>query len=223
MSTSDQPTREEPASALDARLVDAATAVLAESGWDGLTQERVAERAGMSRVTTWRQGITRERLIGALLDRLGVDFRETLWPVLTADGTGAHRLRLGLDRLCDVVDRHLPLLVASDRAFHHGFREQHGAAGVNFVDPFARFLSEGAADGSLRAVEGDLGETAEVVFNTVCWTFLHLRSAHDVPTERARGLVIDLVLRGLAGPGSPADQAAGVASDDRRAVTPTNR
>ncbi len=198
MSTSRQRIRQEPASALDTRLVDAATSVLAESGWDGLTQERVAERAGMSRVTTWRQGITRERLIGALLDRLGVDFRETLWPVLTADGDGAQRLRLGLERLCDVVDRHIPLLVASDRAFHHGFREQHGAAGVNFVDPFARFLSEGAADGSLRPVEGDLLETAEVVFNTVCWTYLHLRSAHEVPSTRARTLVIDLVLRGLA-------------------------
>ncbi len=198
MSTSDQPTRDEPASALDARLIDAATSVLAESGWDGLTQERVAERAGMSRVTTWRQGITRDRLIGALLDRLGVDFREALWPVLTADGSGGQRLRLGLERLCDVVDRHIPLLVASDRAFHHGFRQQHGAAGVNFVDPFARFLSEGAADGSLRPVEGDLIETAEVVFNTVCWTYLHLRSAHEIPRARARAVVIDLVLRGVA-------------------------
>ncbi len=198
MSTQDPPTRNAlPEVALDARLVDAAVAVLADVGWDGLTQERVAERAGMSRVTTWRQGVTRERLIGALLDRLGADFRETLWPVLTADGSGAKRLRLGLGGLCDVVDRHIPLLLASDRAFHHGFRQQHGAAGVNFVDPFARFLSEGAGDGSLRSMEGDAAETAEVVFNTVCWTYLHLRSAHDVPGERARDLVIDLVLRGL--------------------------
>ena len=205
MSTSKQRSRQEPASALDTRLVDAATSVLAESGWDGLTQERVAERAGMSRVTTWRQGITRERLVGALLDRLGVDFRETLWPVLTADGGGAQRLRLGLDRLCDVVDRHIPLLVATDRAFHHGFRTEHGAAGVNFVDPFARFLSEGAADGSLRPVQGDLLETAEVVFNMVCWTYLHLRSAHEVPSGRARALVIDLVLRGLTTASSEAE------------------
>jgi AcrR family transcriptional regulator len=184
---------------LDPRLVDAAAAVLADGGWDGLTQERVAERAGISRVTVWRQGITRERLIGALLDRLGADFRATMWPVLTAEGTGASRLRLGLLGLCDVVDRHVPLLVASDRAFHRAFREQHGAAGVNFVDPFARFLGEGAADGSLRPVEGDPAEVAEVVFNTVCWTYLHLRSAHEVPPDRARALVIDLLLRGLAG------------------------
>jgi len=96
------------------------------------------------------------------------------------------------------VDRHIPLLDASDRAFHRGFRQEHGAAGVNFVDPFVRFLSEGVADGSLGPVGGDLQETAEVVFNMVCWTYLHLRSAHEVPSARARELVIDIVLRGLA-------------------------
>ncbi len=201
MSSPQQRTRQVQTRALDARLLDAAAAVLAESGWEGLTQERVAERAGMSRVTTWRQGATRERLAGGLLDRLGVDFRETLWPVLTTEGSGAERLRLGLERLCDVVDRHIPLLVASDRAFHRGFREQHGAVGMNFVDPFARFLSEGSADGSLRPVEGDLLESAEVVFNMVCWTYLHLRSAHEVPSQQARALVIDLVLRGLTATG----------------------
>jgi AcrR family transcriptional regulator len=187
--------------AIDPRILETASELLAEGGWDGLTQERLAERAGVSRVTTWRQGITRERVIGALLDRLGNDFRETLWPVLTATGSGAERLALGLERLCDVVDRHQPLLLASDRAFHYRFREEHGAAGVNFVDPFARFLAEGVADGSLRAVEGDLGEMAEIVFNTVCWTYLHLHSAHEVPGKRARALVIDLVFRGLAAPG----------------------
>ena len=186
------------ASTLDPRLLDAATAILAEFGWDGLTQERVAVRAGVSRVTTWRQGITRERLVAELLNRLGEDFRETLWPVLTAGGTGAERLTSGLERLCDVVDRHAPLLLASDRVFHYRFREEHGAAGVNFVEPFARFMADGVADGSLRAFDDDPPEVAEVVFNTVCWTYLHLRAAHEVPPPRARGLVIDLVLHGLS-------------------------
>lgn len=182
---------------IDPRLVDAAIAVLTDSGWDGLTQERVAERAGMSRVTTWRQGATRERLIGALLDRLGEDFQASLWPVLTAPGSGAERLVLGLERLCDVIDRQQPLLRATNQAFHWGFREKHGATLIAFVEPYMRFLGEGSADGSLRPVEGDIGEAAEVVFNTVCWTYLHLRADHEVPAQRARELVIDLVMLGL--------------------------
>ena len=171
--------------------------VLAESGWDGLTQERVAERAGVSRVTAWRQGMTRERLIGAMLSRLGEDFRTTLWPVLTGPGSGAERLVVGLERLCDVIDRYAPLLNATNRAFHYEFREAHGASPVNFVEPYARFLAEGSADGSLRPVEGDMAEAAEVVFNTLCWTYLHLRSAHEVPSDRASKLVIDLITFGL--------------------------
>lgn len=192
-------------SAPDARLVEAAAAILDEAGWDGLTQERVSERAGVSRVTTWRQGVTRERLIAELLNRLGEDFRESLWPVLTREGSGAERLRAGLEQLCNVVDRHAPLLAASDRAFHHSFRQEHGAAGVNFVEPFVRFMSDGAQDGSLSAIDDDVAEMAEVVFNTVCWTYLHLRRAHDVPPPRARGLVIDLVLKGCAPPGRASD------------------
>jgi AcrR family transcriptional regulator len=183
---------------LDARVVDAAVAVLMESGWDGLTQERVAEKAGISRVTTWRQGITRERLIGALLDRLGDDFRAALWPVLTAPGNGAQRLVLGLERLCDVIDGNAPLLNATNKAFHWGFREEHGASLIAFVEPYSRFLAEGAADGSLRPIDGDLDEAAEVVFNTLCWTYLHLRSEHEVPPGRARTVVINLIMYGLA-------------------------
>jgi AcrR family transcriptional regulator len=190
----------QPQAPLDARLVDAAISVLAESGWEALTQERVAERAGMSRVTTWRQGVTRERLIGALLDRLGSDFRHALWPVLTAPGTGAQRLVLGLERLCDVIDLNAPLLSATNKAFHWEFREEHGASLIAFTEPYSRFLTEGAADRSLKSVEGDLDETAEVCFNTLCWTYLHLRSAHEVAPDRARGLVIGLIMHGLAAP-----------------------
>jgi hypothetical protein len=107
-------------------------------------------------------------------------------------------LVLGLERLCDVIDRNAPLLTATNKAFHWGFREEHGATLVAFIEPYARFLSEGAIDGSLRPVKGDLDEAAEVVFNTMCWTYLHLRSEHEVPPERARAVVINLIMYGLA-------------------------
>jgi len=183
---------------LDSRFTDAALALLAESGWSGLTQERIAERAGISRVTAWRQGATRDAVIATLLNRLGSDYREAMWPVLTGNGNGMQRLSRGLEQLCDVADRHLSLLLASDRVFHRGFREEHGGAGVDFVDPFARFIAEGVADGSLRSLSETPLEAAEIVFNTVCWTYVHLRGSHEWPTKKARSLVIDLVLRGIS-------------------------
>jgi AcrR family transcriptional regulator len=55
---------------MDDRLLDAAVAVLDEHGFAGLTLERVAERAGRSRVTLWRQGVTQDALLDGLLARL---------------------------------------------------------------------------------------------------------------------------------------------------------
>src|SRR5689334_25394128 len=95
--------------AIDEELRRATIEVLRERGWDGLTLERVAEAAGRARSTLWRQGLTREALVTALTGDLAEDFRASMYPVLTAGGTGLERLVRGLEALCDLLDRHLPL------------------------------------------------------------------------------------------------------------------
>src|SRR2546430_17596897 len=92
--------------------------VLRERGFDGLTLERVAEVAGRARSTLWRQGLSREALIQALVGELADHFRSTMYPCLTAGGTGHERLFPGLQELCDLLDPHLPLLLPPDQAFH---------------------------------------------------------------------------------------------------------
>src|SRR6476620_10511668 len=179
---------------VDARLRDAAISVLHERGWDGLTLERVAEVAGRARSTLWRQGMTRDVLIGALVGELAEDFRNAMYPVLTAGGTGRERLVQGLEALCELIDRHLPLMLATDEAFH-----QAPAPGQppDYLRPFITFLREGVADGSLE-VDGDVFETADVVFNVVAWPYVHLRGRHDWPADRARTRVVRVVLDGVA-------------------------
>ena len=172
----------------------ATIAVLRERGWDGLTLERVAEEAGRARSTLWRQGLTREVLVTALAGELAADFRETMFPILTTGGTGRDRLERGLVALCELLDRHLPLMLATDEAFH-----QDTAPGQppDYLHPFIQFLREGAADGSLDPGD-DLVETANVAFNAVAWTYVHLRGRHGWPAERTRSCVVDVVLNGLA-------------------------
>src|SRR5947208_16201452 len=92
---------------VDEELRRATIAVLRERGWDGLTLGRVAEAAGRARSTLWRQGLSREALIAALTGELASDFRDTMYPILTAGGTGRERLVRGLETLCDLLDRHL--------------------------------------------------------------------------------------------------------------------
>ena len=185
----------EPAPVRDPRLLDAAETVLAEAGWDGLTMERVAVIAGVSRATVWRQNASREALLAGLLARLAEDYQRAMWPVLTSDMTGLERLTAAANALCDTADRHLPALMASDNVFHGDFP---GPAS-DLLGPFARALRDGIADGTLRALD-DPDETAEVLFNAVCWPYVHLRARHEWPVERARAGLWDLLSLGLAVP-----------------------
>jgi AcrR family transcriptional regulator len=175
-------------------LHEATIAVLREWGWDGLTLERVAEAAGRARSTLWRQGLTRDVLVTALVGGLAADFRESMFPILTTGGTGRDRLERGLVALCELLDRHLPLMLATDEAFH-----QDTAPGQppDYLHPFIQFLREGAADGSLEPGD-DLVEAANVAFNAVAWTYVHLRGRHGWPADRTTSCVVDVVLNGLA-------------------------
>ena len=103
---------------VDDTLLDAAEAVLIERGFEGISLERVADRAGRSRVTLWRQGITKDVLVTGLLQRLSDDFQREFWPVLNGSGTGRDRLAACLTALFEVADRHLDLLAVSDEVFH---------------------------------------------------------------------------------------------------------
>ena len=189
-----KPMRERSGPVADAELHRATIAVLREQGWEGLTLERVAEAAGRARSTLWRQGLTREVLVTALVGELAADFRETMFPILTTGGTGRDRLERGLVALCELLDRHLPLMLATDEAFH-----QDTAPGQppDYLHPFIQFLREGAVDGSLEPGD-DLVEAANVAFNAVAWTYVHLRGRHGWPAERTASSVVDVVLNGLA-------------------------
>ncbi|HEY3550983.1 MAG TPA: hypothetical protein VGK69_08020 [Gaiellaceae bacterium] len=182
--------------AVDEELRRATIDVLRERGFSGLTLERVAEIGGRARSTLWRQGLTREVLVEALVGELAEDFRQTMYPILTSPGSGLERLTRGLEALCDLIDRHLPLMLATDEAFH-----QDTAPGVppDYLHPFIQFLREGARDGSLPEAE-DVIRAADIAFNMAAWPYVHLRGRHEWPAEEARSTVVAVVLRGITAP-----------------------
>src|SRR5437763_7196267 len=139
-----------PSLVVDDPIRRATIEVLRGHGFAGLTLERVAEVAGRARSTLWRQGLTRDALIQVLVGDLAADFRATMYPVLTSGGTGRERLARGLEGLCELLDRHLPLMLATDEAFH---QETGPGQPPDYLHPFIQFLREGAEDGSLPTVE----------------------------------------------------------------------
>lgn len=196
------------------RLWEAALDVVTAHGLDGLTMARLAARLGGSRMTLHRHGVTREGVIGLLAARAAEEYQRAVWPALTAAGTGRQRLEQALRSICVVADRYAPMLVGlytDDAGIFHDMatarQEGPGSATSTrnvFVDPLARLLRDGAADGTLRATDPDV--TATVLFNQVGWTFLALRAGQRWPGDRATDAVLDLALNGLVnGPGHGAD------------------
>jgi AcrR family transcriptional regulator len=180
---------------IDEQLRRATIEVLHERGFGGLTLERVAEVAGRARSTLWRQGLTRDALILGLIGDLADDFQATMYPVLTSGGTGRERLEAGLEKLCELLDRHLPLMLATDEAFHQATGPDEPP---DYLHPFIRFFREGAEDGTLPNHD-DVVEAADIAFNAVAWPYVHLRGRHGWPAERARTRIVRLVLDGIAG------------------------
>ena len=182
---------------VDEGLLDAAEAVLIEHGFEGVSLERVAERADRSRVTLWRQGVTKDTLVTGLLQRLTDDFVSAFWPVLNAPGNGRRQLEAALEALFDVADRHLDLLAVSDEVFHWAAERCEFPAGSHgFLGPFIGALRRGAEDGSL-ALPGRIEESADVVFNTACWGYVHLRQRHRWSRKRARSPIEALLVHGI--------------------------
>jgi AcrR family transcriptional regulator len=199
----------EPAPLLDDAVLRAAAQVISAHGWHDFTLERVAHAAGVSRVTLYRRGVTRDVLVDALTVGAAQAWQAALWLPLTDPGTAAQRLEAALRACCAVVEQHLALLAglstAPDPIFHldaPATRDGRDTRAV-YVRPFERLLRDGVAEGTLR---GDIepGETATLLFNIVPRTYLHLRSAHGWDAQRTTTGLLGLLLPGLlaGGPGT---------------------
>ncbi len=187
---------------MDADVLDAAAAVIADHGYAGLTLARVANAAGTSRMTLHRRQVTLRAVVAGLALRAAAEFQTALFPVLSGTGPAQDRLLNALDAVFDLADRHLQLLAglyADDDAVFHAPPGRDGSLPTDpvFVAPFAKLLADGEADGTLRP-QRDRQETATVLFNSAGWGYVQLRHAQRWPPGRARDGIRSLVMGGLA-------------------------
>jgi AcrR family transcriptional regulator len=182
--------------AIDRPILDAAVAVIAEHGWDGLTLERVAERAALSRPTLWRRGIRRDQLIAAILKRLAESYREAMLGAVLTEGSGRDRLERAMNALFDVADQHLQLLSASDTEFHEA-GPARGVRHTPYISPLERLLRDGIADGSIAWSDGRKIEDFAVVLFNIVWTYVHLRAKHGWSARRTRNALLPPLLASL--------------------------
>jgi AcrR family transcriptional regulator len=176
-------------------LLAAVERALERHGLPGLTLEHIAEEAGLNRVTLYRRGHRREDLLRYAATAAATEFRDSALPALTHRGSARERLTMLVEALCDLADEHLGLLAAlydgPTAAFHLALDDADVLTRFEYTEPFERILADGVADGTLAS--DDPHEDAEVMFNVVGWTYVHLRRSHGWSSRRAR----DALLRRL--------------------------
>lgn len=183
---------------MDSRLLAVATELLDQEGWTALSLDRIAERAGVSRATVWRAGLTRANVEGALRRRLAADYQELMWHPLTMPGSGLDRLQAALRSLCAVAERNLPLLAHTDLAFHGPDLDAIGVE-LDYFGPWLRILEQAAADGTLPPVD-DATRFVVVLTDALLLTYVHLRAHHSSygwTPDRTTDYLIDLLTHGF--------------------------
>ncbi|HEY2054663.1 MAG TPA: TetR/AcrR family transcriptional regulator [Solirubrobacterales bacterium] len=192
--TARQPAKEPP----ERKLIAAARKAIEEHGYAGLTLERIAAEAEVSRVTLHRRGHSKDEIFNALIVQVREEHRDALWPALTASGDGADRLRMAVAKICDMCERDLLVMLAM-RA--HLDAAAHGALApepqTNWIvaEPLQVLARDGIADGSLR--DGDPETVGAVLVNWAGWTYVHMRTAFDWKPRRARAVVVEQVVGAL--------------------------
>ncbi|MFK4088424.1 TetR/AcrR family transcriptional regulator [Kribbella sp. NPDC020789] len=176
-----------------------ATELLDEEGWSALSLDRIAERAGVSRATVWRAGLTRTSVERVLRRRLAADYQELMWIPVTLPGTGLDRLQAALRSLCAVAERNLPLLAHTDLAFHGPDLDAVDVQ-LDYFGPWLRIIEHAKADGTLPSIED---ETKFVVALTdmLLLSYVHLRAHHSNygwPADHTADYLINLLTHGYA-------------------------
>lgn len=173
-------------------LIAAVEAALSKHGLDGVTLEQIAAEAGLNRVTLYRRGHTRESLLTAAALAAAEEFRGAALPALTATIPARDRLALLADALFDLADQHLALLAGlfdgPTAVFHLATDDHDALTRLEYTAPFARILTDGQADSTLGSEDPE--EDAEVLFNLLGWTYIHLRRSHGWEPARARSAVL---------------------------------
>lgn len=187
-----------PGVAVDSKLLAVATELLDEYGWSALSLDRIAERAGVSRATVWRAGLTRTNVERLLRLRLAADYQELMWRPPTP-GSGVDRLEFALRSLCEVAERNLPLLAHTDLAFHGPDLDAIGVE-LDYFGPWLQILEQAATDGTLPPIE-DPSRFVVALTDALLLTYVHLRAHHSDygwTTSRTADHLVNLLTRGFA-------------------------
>jgi AcrR family transcriptional regulator len=176
----------------DAAILAAAIALVREAGYDALTMERIAERAGVGKATLYRRWSGKEPLV---VDAIGGIMRGVAVPDTgTIAGDVRRLLRAAAQMYEDPATRHLlsALVAAMARNATIAHAVRHGFV-ATWRDAMRQVLLRGVRRGELRAGV-DVALVTDLLSGPLFHRFLIDGGRVD---ERFTRRVADVVLRGL--------------------------
>lgn len=177
----------------DAAVLAAAMELLAERGYDGLTMEGVAARAGVAKTTVYRRWPSRADLVLELAQRVAAPVRLAPTGDLRRDLVAALRDIIGVLE-APLARRVIPRVLAEAPE-----NEELAAVLTSFwTDRRARLrslLEAGMASGQIRP-DLDLEVAADALYGPVWYRYLVTRAELDPSAAEA---IVDRALEGMRG------------------------
>ncbi|HVT92699.1 MAG TPA: TetR/AcrR family transcriptional regulator [Bryobacteraceae bacterium] len=176
------------------RILHAALALMEESGFAQVTVEAIAERAGASKATVYRWWPNKAAVVIEA-------FRESVAPKLPLLDTGHMRddLRTQIRNFSRLLSGRAGRTLRAFIVAARSDPEVAAAFRTIWSDPrrkaAKRILRRQQAQGQLRK-DADLDLVLDVLYGPLYYRFL---VKNDPPSQKYAGLLVDLVLGGLAG------------------------
>ncbi len=186
-------------SAIAAKLPKAAD-LFAERGLDQTKIEDLADATGIPKATLYYYFAGKEEILSFLLRDLLTQVADSVAIALEIDGTSRDRLgavvRAQLEAMAEQPSVWRALMADLGRAGR--MPEIAAAVAAAYYTPVQQLLEEGAADGSLRAVE-DKGATAMAIFGAGTVVGLHfLMAGQPLEADSLARQVTEFVLHGVS-------------------------
>ena len=174
-------------------ILTAAIALVREVGYDAVTMDGIAARAGVGKATVYRRWTGKETLVAEAIERIVAAFPVPDTGTVRGDLAVVMRYTIGmyadpataalLSGLVAAMARSAPIAEAVRRGFVGRWR-----------DVVQRVVERAAARGEVRA-DVDVALAIELIAGPLFHRFLITGGAVDEPLTKA---VVDVVLRGLA-------------------------
>ncbi len=172
---------------------------LGDRTWHELSLDDLARAAGLTRMTFHRRGISRDMVRDGLVELLVSEYEAAALPALTSSADAPERMRLALESVCQVEEHYLGLIEGLGdhvAAIYHDPGDGAVLTRGPFVAAIRRILQDGERERTLDPGE-DLDESATLLFNATGWTYRHMRSGHHWPPDKARPMVVALLIDGI--------------------------